>query len=157
MDKEERRRKTIKMLRDYKSTKAAIMTYRIDLQMLDTLMINSNMAVRYDQPSSGPTNKVTSKVLEEVIDLEQRREQINAQLIWLQSQIDKVDMALDCLDPPYETLLKLKYIEGRRWAEIYPRLNYSEEYIRTKINERALEMIADYLFPQERLMEALGS
>lgn len=157
MDQKERRQKTLKMLRDYKSSKAAIMTYQIDLQMLDTLMINANMAMAYDQPSSGPTNQHASKVEEELIKIEQQRAWITGQLARLQNQIDKVDLALGNIEPPYKTLLKLKYIEGRRWAEIYPRLNYSEEYIRTKINERALDMIADYLFPQACLMDTSGA
>ena len=62
MDQQESRRKAIKMLRDYKSNMAAIQTFRIDLQTLDALLINNNMAVNYDQPSGGQTNKVTSQV-----------------------------------------------------------------------------------------------
>ena len=57
MDQQERRRKAIKMLRDYKSNMAAIQTFRIDLQTLDALLINNNMAVTYDQPSGGQTEQ----------------------------------------------------------------------------------------------------
>ena len=56
MDQQERRRKAIKMLRDYKSNMAAIQTFHIDLQTLDALLINNNMAVTYDQPSGGQTD-----------------------------------------------------------------------------------------------------
>ena len=58
------------MLKDYKSNKAAIRTYNIDLLTLDDLMINNNMAVTYDQPNRGQTNKVTSKVENEVMQIE---------------------------------------------------------------------------------------
>ena len=126
----------------------AIKTYNIDLQTLDALMINNNMAVTYDQPSGGQTNKVNSKVEDEVIKMEQQRSWINGQIVLLQNQIDKVDVALGNMEHPYKTLLRLKYIEGKRWAEVYYLLNYSEEYIRTKINDRALDMIAGYLFPE---------
>lgn len=148
MDQQERRRKAIKMLRDYKSNKAAIRMYNIDLQTLDALMINNNMAVTYDQPSGGQTNKVTSKVEGEVMQIEQQRAWISSQITLLQNQVDKVDIALGNMEHPYKTLLKLKYIEGRRWSEVYQRLNYSEEYIRTKINDRALDIMAGYLFPE---------
>ncbi len=148
MDQQERRRKAIKMLRDYKINKSAIRTYNIDLQTLDALMINSNMAVTYDQPNGGQTNKVTSKTEDEVIKMEQQRAWISNQIALLQNQVDKVDIALGNLQYPYKTVLQLKYIEGRRWSEIYQRLNYSEEYIRTKINDRALDIMAGYLFPE---------
>lgn len=148
MDQQERRRKVIKMLRDYKSNLAAIRMYNIDLQTLNALVINSNMAVAYDQPNGGQTNKVFSQVESEVIQMEQRRTWISSQMTVLQNQVDKVDSALGNLEPPYKTLLQLKYIDGRRWSEVYQRLSYSEEYIRTKINARALDSIAGYLFPE---------
>ena len=142
MDQQERRRKAIKMLSNYKSNIAAIRTYNIDLQTLDALMINSNMAVTYDQPNGGQTNKVTSKVEAEVMQMEQQRAWISSQIVLLQNQVNKVDIALSNMEYPYKTLLQLKYIEGRRWTEVYQRLNYSEEYIRTRINDRALDIIA---------------
>ena len=80
--------------------------------------------------------------------MEQQRSWINGQIVLLQNQIDKVDVALGNMEHPYKTLLRLKYIEGKRWGEVYHALNYSEEYIRTKINDRALDMIAGYLFPE---------
>ena len=152
MDQQERRRKAIKMLREYKSNKAAIMTYNIDLQTLDALMINSNMAVTYDQPSGGQTNKVGSKVESEVIKIEQQRAWINGQIALLQNQVDKVDIALNNMEHPYKTLLRLKYIEGKRWSEVYRLLNYSEEYIRGKMHDMALNMVTGYLFPEVHLV-----
>lgn len=152
MDQQERRRKAIKMLRDYKSNMAAIQTFRIDLQTLDALLINNNMAVTYDQPSGGQTNKVTSQVEDEVIKMEQQRAWINGQIALLQNQIDKVDVALGNMEHPYKTLLRLKYIEGKRWSEVYRLLNYSEEYIRGKMHDMALNMVTGYLFPEVHLI-----
>lgn len=151
VDQQERRCKAIKMLKDYKSNEAAIKTYNIDLQTLDALMINSNMAVTYDQPSGGQTNKVTSKVETEVIQIEQQRTWISSQIALLQNQVDKVDIALGNMEHPYKTLLQLKYIDGRRWSEVYRLLNYSEEYIRGKMHDRALYMVTGYLFPEVHL------
>lgn len=152
MDQQERRRKVIKMLRDYKSNMAAIQTFHIDLQTLDALLINNNMAVTYDQPSGGQTNKVTSQVEDEVIKMEQQRAWINGQIALLQNQIDKVDVALGNMEHPYKTLLRLKYIEGKRWSEVYRLLNYSEEYIRGKMHDMALNMVTGYLFPEVHLI-----
>lgn len=152
MDQQERRRKVIKMLRDYKSNMAAIQTLHIDLQTLDALLINNNMAVTYDQLSGGQTNKVTSQVEDEVIKMEQQRAWINGQIALLQNQIDKVDVALGNMEHPYKTLLRLKYIEGKRWSEVYRLLNYSEEYIRGKMHDMALNMVTGYLFPEVHLI-----
>ena len=153
MDKSIYRQKTIKMLSDYKSKKAAIKTYSLDLQMLDTLIINNNMAAAYDQPSGGQTHRVSSRVENEVIKMEQQRAWLNSQIALLNNQVAKVDAALENMEHPYKTLLRLKYIDGKRWGEVYRSLNYSEEYIRGKMNEMALNLAADYLFPTILLNE----
>ena len=151
MTPQERRRKAAKMLSDYKSLKLAIKSYQIDLQTLAQVTAGSQMAMTYDQPSGGKTNKVTSTVEQEVVKLEQQRQWLNEQIAFLQNQVDKVDLALDSLDYTYKTLLTLKYLEGKRWIEVYRALNYSEEYIRTTLNRRALDQVARCLFPEVQL------
>lgn len=149
MDKEQERiKKTIKMLGSYKANQVAIQLMQMDFAALDSVIINSNAAVTYDQPSSGKTNKVTSRTEDDVIRLETKRNQLAQQITILQNQVDKIEVALNNMEHPYKTLLKLRYIENRRWSEVYRMLAYSEEYIRTKINGRALNMAAGYLFPE---------
>ena len=148
MDQKERRQKVIRMLSNYKNNKVAIDMLKLDLQAVDALVMNSNMAVNYDQPAAGQTNRVISKIESEVLKMEQRRNEINSQITLLQNQINKIDIALDNMTYPYRKLLELKYIEHKRWSEVYRALNYSEEYIRTKINEAALDMIVAYVFPE---------
>ena len=148
MDQKERRQKVIRMLSNYKNNKVAIDMLKLDLQAVDALVRNSNMAVNYDQPAAGQTNRVISKTESEVLKMEQRRNEITGQITLLQNQINKIDIALDNMTYPYRKLLELKYIEHKRWSEVYRALNYSEEYIRTKINEAALDMIVAYVFPE---------
>lgn len=148
MEQKERRKKVIGMLLNYKSNKVAIDMLKLDLQALDALVVNSNMAVRYDQPAAGQTNRVISQTENEVIKLEQRRSEINSQIALLQNQVDKIEIALGNMTYPYKQLLEQKYIEHKRWIDVYKALNYSEEYVRTKINETALDMMAAYLFPE---------
>ncbi len=148
MEQKERRQKVIRMLSNYKNNKVAIDMLKLDLQAVDALVLNSNMAVNYDQPAAGQTNRVISKTENEVLKMEQRRSEIHSQITLLQNQINKIDVALDNMIYPYRKLLELKYIEHKRWSEVYRALNYSEEYIRTKINEAALDMMVAYVFPE---------
>ena len=148
MEQKERRQKVIRMLSNYKNNKVAIDMLKLDLQAVDALVRNSNMAVNYDQPAAGQTNRVISKTENEVLKMEQRRNEIHSQITLLQNQINKIDVALDNTTYPYHKLLELKYIEHKRWSEVYRALNYSEEYIRTKINEAALDMMVAYVFPE---------
>ena len=80
--------------------------------------------------------------------MELRRCEIHSQFTLVEHQINKIDVALDNMTYPYRKLLELKYIEHKRWSEVYRALNYSEEYIRTKINEAALDMMVAYVFPE---------
>lgn len=148
MNQKERRKKVIVMLSNYKSNKVAVDMLKLDLKTLESLVVNSNMAINYDQPAAGRTNHVTSKTENEVIKLEQRSKEINGQITLLQNQIDKIDIALNNMIYPYRKLLELKYIEHKRWNEVYRVLNYSEEYVRGKIHEVALDMMVGYIYPE---------
>lgn len=157
MDQKERRQKVIRMLSNYKNNKVAIDMLKLDLQAVDALVRNSNMAVNYDQPTAGQTNRVISKTENEVLKMEQRRNEITGQITLLQNQINKIDIALDNMTYPYRKLLELKYIEHKRWSEVYRALNYSEEYIRGKIHEAALDMMAACLFPEVYCVGLFGA
>lgn len=148
MDQKERQKKVVEMLSNYKSSKVAVAMLLLDLQTLESLAAGSDMAVEYDQVTVGQTNHVISKTEQAVIKLEQQRKEIHTQIMLLQNQIAKIEMALSNMTYPYKRLLELKYIEHKRWIDVYKALNYSEEYVRTKINKAALDMIAGYMFPE---------
>lgn len=157
MNQKERRRKVIEMLSNYKSNKVAIDMLKLDLQALESLVISSNMAVSYDQPAAGRTNRVISPTENEVIKLEQQRSEINNQIMLLKNQIDKIDIAMSNMTYPYKRLLELKYVEHKRWIDVYKALNYSEEYIRGKIHEAALDMMVGYIFPEVHYVGLFGA
>lgn len=61
MELEECKRKTIGMLRSYRENEVCIKMLEADLWALDAAdNYSSNIAVSYDQPGSGATNKVVS-------------------------------------------------------------------------------------------------
>ena len=101
MEQKERRQKVIRMLSNYKNNKVAIDMLKLDLQVVDTLVRNSNMAVNYDQPAASQTNRVISKTENEMLKMEQRRSEIHSQITLLQNQINKIDVALDNMTYPF--------------------------------------------------------
>ena len=81
MELEECKRKAVAMLRGYRDNEICIRMLETQLQELEQQSnYISNMAVSYDQPGGGRTNKVTSPVENELIQLEQKREQLKMAL-----------------------------------------------------------------------------
>lgn len=149
MDMEQCKQKAVAMLRDYHNNEVCIQMLQGDLQALQQLHnYNSNMAVSYDQPGGGRTNKVLSPVETELIRLEQQREQLQAELMQRQAWKQKIDLALANMPMEKRMLLQLRYIEGMSWKRVVQRIEYSEEYIRKELNRAALETLACYLFPE---------
>lgn len=148
MKQNEKRQQTIEILRHYKSRQQTIELLKADLRTLELMDGQTQLAVDYARPTSGKTNKVISPTENAAIQLEEKRCQLLRQIALLKNQNDKVDMALSRLGQSHQTLLKMRYIDNCRWNEIYKSLNYSEEYIRGKMQEIALDKMSQWLFPE---------
>lgn len=106
MDMEECKRKAVAMLREYQENAVCIRMLEADLQALEQLdSYNCNMAVSYDQPSSGATNKITSPVEIELLKKEQQKEKLQAALIQRQARKQRIDLALENMPYAQRTLL----------------------------------------------------
>ncbi len=148
MKQNEKRQQTIELLRHYKSRQQSIELLQADLRTLELMDGQMQLAINYERPTGGKTNKVISPTENAAIHLEDKRCQLLRQMAILQNQNDKVDMALSRLDYPHQIVLKMRYIDNCRWHEIYKKLNYSEEYIRGKMQETALDKMSQWLFPE---------
>ena len=149
MDLEQCKQKAVAMLRDYHNNEVCIQMLQGDLLALQQLRnYNRNMAVSYDQPGSGRTNKVASPVETELVILEQQRERLQAELLRRQAWKQKIDLALANMSVEKRMLLQLRYIEGMSWKQVVQRIEYSEDYIRKELNRVAVETLACYLFPE---------
>lgn len=149
MDMEACKRKAVAMLRGYRGNEVCIRMLEADIKALERLeSYNCNMAVSYDQPSSGATNKVTSPVETELMQKEQQREKLQKALIQRQARKQRIDLALENMPAEKQLLLQLRYIDGMLWKQVCQHMNYSEEYIRKELNEAAVEILACYLFPE---------
>ena len=149
MDMEECKRKAVAMLREYQENAVCIRMLEADLQALEQLdSYNCNMAVSYDQPSSGATNKITSPVETELLKKEQQKEKLQAALIQRQARKQRIDLALENMPYAQRTLLQLHYIENVPWVEVAEAVNYAEYYVKKELKERAVLMLTYYLYPE---------
>lgn len=147
MELEECKRKAVSMLSKYNDNLVQIKMLEAELEELETYT-SDNMAVCYDKPSGGKTNKVISTVENGVIQRQEEREQLLNKLRLLRKWQRKMDIALDSMSPEKKILLRMRFIEGRYWKVVCQYMNYSEEYIRKELKEAALEAFTRYLFPE---------
>lgn len=153
MDMEQCKQKAVAMLRDYHNNEVCIQMLQGDLQALQQLHnYSSNMAVSYDQPGAGRTNKVASPVETELIRLEQQRERLQKELLRRQAWKQKIDLALANMPMEKRMLLKLRYIEGRYWKEVAEAINYEEYYVKKELKEKAVTTLTYYLYPELNLV-----
>ena len=106
------------------------------------------MAVSYDQPGSGRTNKVSSPVETELVMLEQQRERLQAELLRRQAWKQKIDLALANMSVEKRMLLQLRYMEGQYWKEVAEAINYEEYYVKKELKDKAIITLTYYLYPE---------
>ena len=149
MDLEQCKQKAVAMLRDYHNNEVCIQMLQGDLLALQQLHnYNRNMAVSYDQPGSSRTNKVASPVETELIQLEQQRERLQAELMRRQAWKQKIDLALENMSMEKRMLLKLRYMEGQYWKEVAEAINYEEYYVKKELKDKAIITLTYYLYPE---------
>ena len=149
MDMEAYKGKVVAMLRGYRENEVCIRMLEADLQELERLnSYNGNMAVSYDQPSSGATNKVISPVETELLQKERQREQLQKALARRKTQKQRIDLALENMPYAQQMLLRLHYIENMPWIEVADAVNYAEYYVKKELKEKAVLTLTYYLYPE---------
>ena len=145
---EQCRRKAIGMLREYNDNKVQIEMLQSKIKEAERRTDVGSMAVSYDQPSGGQTNKVSSVVESALVSKEREIERLSNELARVQGQVERVDIALGNMPIHQRNLLRLKYIERRPWKQLVQYIPYSEEYIRKELRDSAINMLTGYLFPE---------
>ena len=149
MDMEAHKGKVVAMLRGYRENEVCIRMLEADLQALERLeSYQCNMAVSYDQPGSGATNKVISPVETELMQKEQQREKLQKALAQRQARKQRIDLALENMPYAQQTLLRLHYIENMPWIEVADAVNYAEYYVKKELKEKAVLTLTYYLYPE---------
>lgn len=144
---EQCRRKAIGMLRSYNDNKVQIEMLQSKIREASSRTDVGSMALSYDQPSGGRTNKVSSVVESALVSKEREIEQLQNELAYYQGQVERIDIALGNIPIHQRNLLRLKYIERKSWKQLVQYIPYSEEYIRKELRDSAINMLTGYLFP----------
>jgi len=144
---EQCKRKAIAMLRAYNDNKVQIEMLQSMIREVSRRTDVGSMAVSYDQPSGGQTNKVSSVVESALVSKERELEQLSNELARVQGQVERIDIALGNMPIHQRNLLRLKYIERRPWKQLVQYIPYSEEYIRKELRDSAVNMLTGYLYP----------
>lgn len=55
----------------------------------------------------------------------------------------EIEDAVASLPPQYQTLLRYKYLIGCTWEQIALKMNYSYDYVKKEMQNKALEMLND--------------
>ena len=145
---EQCRRKAIGMLRSYNDNKVQIEMLQSKLREASSRTDVGSMAVSYDQPSGGQTNKVSSVVESAIVSKEREIEQLSNELAYYRGQVERIDIALDNMPYAQRTLLKLKYVECQYWQEVAEAIGYDVYYTKKELKQSAVDMLTGYLFPE---------
>lgn len=150
MDLKEYKKKALVLLGEYHKREAQIKLLEVEYQAMEQLMPGVS-AVSYDQVSAH-TNKISSPVEGAVQRIEQLPEnlaKIRKQIVWMQTQNQKVDVVLSAMTEPYRSLIQLRYMDMQPWTLVYPKCSgYSEEYVRGELNDKALNMFVSVYYPE---------
>lgn len=145
---EQYKRKAIGMLLRYNDNNIQIEMLQSKIKEASRRTDIENLAVKYDQPSGGITNKVASSVEASLIRKEQEIALLENELARIEGEVERINIALANMPYAQRTLLKMKYIDKLLWKQITFELNYSEDYIRKELKNHAIEMLTGYLFPE---------
>ena len=145
---EQCRRKAIGMLRSYNDNKVQIEMLQSKIREASSRTDVGSMAVSYDQPSGGCTNKVSSVVESALVSKERETERLQNELAYYQGQVERIDIALGNMPNAQRTLLRLKYVECQYWQEVAEEIGYDVYYTKKELKQSAVDMLMGYLFPE---------
>ena len=140
-------KKTDGVLFNYKSIKAEIFNLEIDIEELKDEM-DGIKAISYEEKSS-PTHKFNSSVENEVI---KRENEINKLLREKRSKerlINKIDNALNILDPEEKEIITLRCFERKPWNIVGMAINKDADYC-GKIKRIAVNKISDLIWQRRK-------
>ncbi|EHK2354936.1 DUF722 domain-containing protein [Clostridium perfringens] len=106
------------------------------------------VAIGYSE-KSGPTNKFSSMVEDEVIRKEKDLFYLKRDLEYKVKLKRRIDLAIQTLRTKEEKdLVKLKYINQPKvsWGTVARHLKYNKDYCRKELRPKVIKQIADFVF-----------
>lgn len=140
-------KKTENLLRNYNTLEIEINLIEAEIKDIQESYTGYG-AIGYNE-KSGPTNKFSSMVEDEVI----RREK---DLFYLKRDLDykvrlkrRIDLAIQTLRTKEEKdLIRLRYINQPKvsWGTVARHLKYNKDYCRKELRPKVIKQIADFVF-----------
>lgn len=140
-------KETENLLKNYNKLDIEIKLIKAEIEDIKESYIGC-VAIGYSE-KSGPTNKFSSMVEDEVI----RKEK---DLFYLKKDLDykvklkrRIDLAIQTLGTKEEKdLIKLRYINQPKvsWGIVARNLKYNKDYCRKELRPKVIKQIADFVF-----------
>ncbi|EOU1714959.1 MAG: DUF722 domain-containing protein [Clostridium perfringens] len=113
-------------------------------------------AIGYSE-KSGPTNKFSSMVEDEVIRKEKELYNLNKDLDYKVRLKRRIDLAIQTLRTKEERdLIRLRYINQPKvsWGTVAKHLKYNKDYCRKELRPKVIKQIADFVFYNPGVQES---
>jgi RNA polymerase sigma factor (sigma-70 family) len=120
-------KKTEFLLYNYKTMKAEIKNIDLEIEQMDYIGCS---AISYEEKSA-PTNKFNSSVENEIVTREKKIKQLEYFKKDKMTLINKIDNALETLEPRDLEIIKLRYFNNINNRAISIKLDLTEEWICT--------------------------
>ena len=148
-------KKTENLLRNYNTLETEIKLIEAEIKDIQESYTGCG-AIGYNE-KSGPTNKFSSMVEDEVI----RKEK---DLFYLKRDLDykvrlkrRIDLAIQTLRTKEEKdLIRLRYINQPKvsWGTVARHLKYNKDYCRKELRPKVIKQIADFVFYNPGVQES---
>ncbi|MDM0453911.1 DUF722 domain-containing protein [Clostridium perfringens] len=140
-------KETEKLLKNYNRLETEIKLIKAEIEDIKESYTGC-VAIGYNE-KSGPTNKFSSMVEDEVIKKEK-------DLFYLKRDLDykvrlkrRIDLAIQTLRTKEEKdLIRLRYINQPKvsWGTVARHLKYNKDYCRKELRPKVIKQIADFVF-----------
>lgn len=140
-------KKTENLLRDYNVLETEIKLIESEIKDIQESYSGCG-AIGYSE-KTGPTNKFSSMVEDEVIRKEKELYNLNKDLDYKVRLKRRIDLAIQTLKTKEERdLVKLKYINQPNvsWGSVAYILRYNKDYCRKELRPKIIRHIADFVF-----------
>ena len=131
---------TEKYLYNYRALKANIENIKTQIGELD---YNSVKSASLGHISNG--NRRKSTVESTVINLDERRSELNERKRKLRARIERIDRAIEALNGTEKYIIENWYFKGKQWWQIAHEVKYSERHCR-RLKTNAVNKISVGLF-----------
>nr|DAL12349.1 MAG TPA_asm: Protein of unknown function (DUF722) [Caudoviricetes sp.] len=140
-------RKTENLLKNYSRLETEIRLIKAEIEDIKESYIGC-VAIGYSE-KSGPTNKFSSMVEDEVIRKEKDFFYLKRDLDYKVRLKRRIDLAIQTLRTKEEKdLIRLRYINQPKvsWGTVARHLKYNKDYCRKELRPKVIKQIADFVF-----------